>query len=68
MRKRIQKLIAKKVKGQEIEAPEPERRAPAEIVDLMSALKASLAARGAKSAPKTKAARPKPRRQERRAS
>ena len=68
VRQRIRKLIARKAKGQPIEAPEPERRASAEIVDLMSALKASLAARGSKSAGKTKAARPKPRRQERKAS
>jgi DNA end-binding protein Ku len=68
VRQRIKKLIAQKAKGQEIEAP-AERRAPAEIVDLMSALKASLEARGAKGAkPKTKAARPKPRRQVRKAS
>jgi DNA end-binding protein Ku len=69
VRQRIRKLIAKKAKGQEIEAPEEARRAPAEIVDLMSALKASLEARGRKpSAGKAKAARPKPRRQERQAS
>jgi DNA end-binding protein Ku len=69
VRRRIKQLIAQKAKGQEIEAPEPERRTTAEIVDLMSALKASLAARGPRTAPrKTKAARPKPRRQERKAS
>jgi DNA end-binding protein Ku len=68
VRQRIKKLIAHKAKGEEIEAP-AERRAPAEIVDLMSALKASLEARGAKGAkPQTKAARPKPRRQVRKAS
>jgi DNA end-binding protein Ku len=69
VRGRIRKLIAKKAKGQEIEAPEAGRRAPAEIIDLMSALKASLEARGAKApGAKKKTARPKPRRQERRAS
>jgi DNA end-binding protein Ku len=69
VRQRIRKLIAKKAKGQEIEAPDEVRPAPAEVVDLMSALKASLEARGRKAgAGKTRAARPKPRRQERKAS
>jgi DNA end-binding protein Ku len=69
VRDRIRALIARKAKGQEMEAPASGRRGPAEIVDLMSALKASLEARGAKApaARKTKTARPKPRRQERKA-
>lgn len=68
VRQRIRKLIAQKAKGLEIEAPERERRAPAEIVDLMSALKASLEARARGAARKRRAARPKPRRQEPKAS
>jgi DNA end-binding protein Ku len=44
VRKRIRQLIAKKAKGQEIEAPEAEPR-KAEVIDLMAALKASLASR-----------------------
>jgi DNA end-binding protein Ku len=42
VRKRIRKLIARKAKGQAIEAPEPPEPQKAEVVDLMSALKASL--------------------------
>ena len=43
VRKRIEKLIAKKVEGEEIVAA-PDQRPKAQVVDLMEALKASLAA------------------------
>src|SRR6185436_4994493 len=42
VRKRIEKLIAKKVEGEDIVAA-PEERPRAQVVDLMEALKASLA-------------------------
>jgi len=45
VRKRVRKLIARKARGESIEAPEPERPQRAEVIDLMSALKASLEAR-----------------------
>ena len=49
VRKRMQEAIERKVAGQEVAmAPEPKK---AEIVDLMEALKASLAARAAAAAP-----------------
>jgi DNA end-binding protein Ku len=44
VRKRIEAQIQRKVEGQEIQA-EPERP-PTQIIDLMEALKASLAAKG----------------------
>jgi DNA end-binding protein Ku len=43
VRKRIEKLIAKKIEGEDIVAA-PEERPRAQVVDLMEALKASLAA------------------------
>jgi DNA end-binding protein Ku len=46
VRKRVRKLIARKAKGQAIEAPEAAPVQKAEIVDLMSALKASLQSKG----------------------
>jgi DNA end-binding protein Ku len=60
VRKRIEKLIEQKLKGKEI-TPAPEERRPAEVVDLMEALKASLARKGAsarKAAPRAAASRP----------
>jgi DNA end-binding protein Ku len=42
VRKRVRKLIARKAKGQAIEAPEEAPSRNAEVIDLMSALKASL--------------------------
>lgn len=44
VRKRVRKLIARKAKGLAIEEPEAEPVRKAEVVDLMSALKASLEA------------------------
>ncbi|HLA76633.1 MAG TPA: Ku protein [Vicinamibacteria bacterium] len=50
VRKRVQEAIQRKVDGQEVTAAPPE--APrAQIIDLMAALKASLASKGAKAAP-----------------
>jgi DNA end-binding protein Ku len=46
VRKRVRMLIARKAKGQAIEAPEEAPVRKAEIVDLMSALKASLESKG----------------------
>ena len=46
VRKRIEKLIEQKLKGKDI-TPAPEERRPAEVVDLMEALKASLERKGA---------------------
>lgn len=43
VRKRVRKLIARKAKGSAIEAPEEAAPRKAEVIDLMSALKASLA-------------------------
>ena len=60
VRKRIEKLIQQKLKGKDI-TPAPEERRPAEVVDLMEALKASLARNGAsarKAAPRADASRP----------
>jgi DNA end-binding protein Ku len=45
VRKRIQEQIQRKVEGQEIQVDEPVK-APTQIIDLMEALKASLAAKG----------------------
>jgi DNA end-binding protein Ku len=58
VRKRIRALIERKVEGGEIRTA-PEAKAPAKVVDLMEALKASLAAGQAE---KEKAARPRGRR------
>jgi DNA end-binding protein Ku len=44
VRKRVRKLIARKSKGLAIEEPEAEPTRKAEVIDLMSALKASLEA------------------------
>jgi len=60
VRKRIEKLIQQKLKGKDI-TPAPEERRPAEVVDLMEALKASLERKGAaarKPAARAAAARP----------
>src|SRR5205085_578641 len=46
VRKRIQVEIQKKVEGQEISAAPPQEAAPARVIDLMEALKASLARQG----------------------
>jgi DNA end-binding protein Ku len=46
VRRRIQKLIQAKVQGKDITAPAPEKRRKAEVVDLMEALRASLARKG----------------------
>ncbi|PYQ55734.1 MAG: Ku protein [Acidobacteria bacterium] len=46
VRKRIEKLVEQKLKGKDI-TPAPEERRPAEVVDLMEALKASLERKGA---------------------
>jgi len=45
VKKRIQEQIQRKVEGQEIQVSEP-AQAPTQIIDLMEALKASLAAKG----------------------
>jgi DNA end-binding protein Ku len=45
VRKRVQDQIQRKVEGQEIQVDEPVK-APTQIIDLMEALKASLAAKG----------------------
>jgi len=45
VRKRIQEQIQRKVEGQEIQVDEPVQK-PTQIIDLMEALKASLAAKG----------------------
>ena len=52
VKKRVQEQIQRKVEGQEIEITAPEQQ-PTQIIDLMEALKASLAAKGLlpKSAP-----------------
>jgi DNA end-binding protein Ku len=47
VRKRVEGLIAQKLKGKDITARTPEEKPPAEVVDLMEALKASLARKGA---------------------
>jgi DNA end-binding protein Ku len=57
VRKRIRQLIARKSRGLEIEAPEEAPRT-AEVIDLMSALKASLAGKKGQ-APAARDARPK---------
>jgi len=60
VRKRVEKLIQQKLKGKDI-TPAPEERRPAEVVDLMEALKASLARKGGsarKPAPRAAVARP----------
>jgi DNA end-binding protein Ku len=55
VRKRIEKLIAGKLKGKDITAAAPAERPKAEVIDLMEALKASL---GKKGAPRASAGRP----------
>ena len=47
MRERVLEAIQQKVDGQEITAEPPAERPEAKIIDLMEALKASLAKRGA---------------------
>jgi DNA end-binding protein Ku len=46
VRKRIEKLIAQKLKGKDITAATPAEKPPAQVIDLMEALKASLARKG----------------------
>jgi len=46
VRKRVEKLIARKLEGKDITAATPAERPPAEVIDLMEALKASLARKG----------------------
>src|SRR4051812_5855262 len=46
VRKRVEKLIADKLKGKDITARTPAEKPPAEVVDLMEALKKSLARGG----------------------
>ena len=46
VRKRVEKLIAQKLEGKDITAATPAERAPAEVIDLMEALKASLGQKG----------------------
>ena len=57
VRKRIEKLIQQKLKGKDI-TPAPEEKRPAEVVDLMEALKASLARKGGASAARKAPSRP----------
>ena len=59
--KRLRDVIAAKLEGVDL-APEPEEEAPANVVDLMAALRASLDRTGGKTAKKTPPAPPKPRR------
>jgi DNA end-binding protein Ku len=59
VRKRIRALIDRKVAGGEIRAAPGEARAPAKVVDLMEALKASLAAGQAAKAADAKPKRPR---------
>ena len=59
VRKRVRKLIARKSKGLAIEAPEEAAPQKAEVIDLMSALKASLES---KRKPSSRAASERPRR------
>src|SRR6185503_12752002 len=59
VRKRVEGLIARKLKGKDITAELPSERPPAQVIDLMEALKASLAKGGrggAKAAPRRAAA------------
>ena len=61
VRKRIEKLIASKVKGKDITAAAPAERPKAEVIDLMEALKASLGRKkGARPAPARAAASRRP--------
>ena len=64
VRKRVEALIAQKLKGKDITAEKPSERPPAQVIDLMEALKASLAKggrAGAKAAPRQAAVRARPR-------
>lgn len=63
VRRRIEKLIQAKLKGKDIGAIEPETKGKAEVVDIMAALKASLARK-----PAAKTAATGARRTQRRAS
>jgi DNA end-binding protein Ku len=49
VRKRVEKLIAQKLKGKDISVAKPSEKPPAEVVDLMEALKASLGQKGRRS-------------------
>jgi DNA end-binding protein Ku len=65
VRKRIEKLIAQKLEGKDLSAAAPAERPPAEVIDLMEALKASLARKGKGTAarrPAASAASARPRR------
>jgi DNA end-binding protein Ku len=57
VRKRVRKLITRKARGEAIEAPEAEQPRKAEVIDLMSALKASLEAKKAAAPSKDRARR-----------
>ena len=46
VRKRIEKLIAQKLEGKDITATTPSEKPPAQVIDLMEALEASLARKG----------------------
>jgi DNA end-binding protein Ku len=46
VRKRVEALIAQKLKGKDITAEKPSERPPGQVIDLMEALKASLAKGG----------------------
>jgi DNA end-binding protein Ku len=54
VRARVQEQIQRKVEGQQIQVDEPQQQ-PTQIIDLMEALKASLAAKGLAPAPATAA-------------
>lgn len=58
VRERVQEEINKKIEGQEITADEVPQKSGAKVLDLMEALKASLAKGGEKKAPEAKPERP----------
>ena len=65
VRKRVRKLIARKAKGQSIEAPAEEAPRKADVIDLMAALKASLESRKGRAPARARSEKP---RRERKAS
>ena len=58
VKKRIEQAVQKKVEGEEISISTPEPRAGGEVIDLMEALRASLAKTGAGEEPKAMARKP----------
>jgi len=63
VRKRVEALIAQKLKGKDMTAEKPSERPPGQVIDLMEALKASLAKggrAGTKAAARQTAARARP--------